>query len=71
MYSSSVRKEIYSIQHLSYIIIYFKFLFHVDLNVTEASERVPGPRILGTLRSRTGARTTPDRKLFSHKKHAH
>ena len=26
---------------------------------------------LGTLRSRTGARTTADRKLFSHKKHAH
>ena len=27
--------------------------------------------IIGTLRSRTGARTTADRKLFSHKKHAH
>ena len=26
---------------------------------------------LGTLRSRTGARTTADRKLFSHKNHAH
>ena len=42
-------------------------VFYISLMLSNACRAA----VLGTLRSRTGARTTADRKLFSHMKHAH